>query len=230
MAERCSSEHIDRTPALVTTMMTTAMAIMRRRVRRPMPCGTSLPPDALRAQCACSASAPPPMATSATTPCPTVVPPTVMTTMVIGPLRRSRARASAPHPSCRPPVPPRLIARPDPRSSFTSPSPSAASARACPCADNDDHRNADDDGAPASTPRRIPSGTVGPACTGPVSTPGRSVCSAVEPASTIAVSAPRTIVRRAIGSACSIVFTRRRPAVSPADYGLVPAAIQKGWP
>ena len=121
-------------------------------------------------------------------------------------------------------------AKASPRASFTSPSPSAASARACPCADNDDHRDADDDGAPASTPRRIPSGTVGPACTGLVSTPGRSACSAVEPACTVAVRARRTIVRRSIGSACSGVVTCRRPAVSPADSGPIPAAIQKGWP
>ena len=41
----------------------------------------------------------------------------------------------------------RLTAKPDSRSSFTSPSPSAAPARARPCADDDVHRNADRHGA-----------------------------------------------------------------------------------
>jgi len=69
VADRCSGVRIDCTPTLVT--MITATAIVHRRVRPALP----LPPDELRAPCACPASAPSPMATSAATPCPTIVPP-----------------------------------------------------------------------------------------------------------------------------------------------------------
>ncbi len=68
-------------------------------------------PHGLQVPCACSASAPSPMATSAVTPCPTAMQPslhdpaspspTPSSTGVTSSLRRQRSQASSPRPACR---------------------------------------------------------------------------------------------------------------------------------
>ncbi len=86
-----------RAPPLPKMTMTMTVATAHRRVRQLPPCRTSPPGDELRDPCAGSPSVPPPMATSATTPRPTLVPPrlngpaspspALVTIMVIGQLR-----------------------------------------------------------------------------------------------------------------------------------------------
>ena len=69
---RASTPKLPLVPITVTIAIT--MAMVRRRVRPPTSCGSLVPQDDLHALCACSASAPSPMASSATTPRRTSVP------------------------------------------------------------------------------------------------------------------------------------------------------------
>ncbi len=87
------------------------MAMVHQQVRPLPPCRTSPPEDELRDPCAPSPSVPPPMATSAVTPCPTAMQPSLhdpasprpapSTTGVTSSLRRQRSQASSPRPACR---------------------------------------------------------------------------------------------------------------------------------
>ena len=91
--------------------MTMTIATAHRRVRPLPPCRTSPPGDELRDPCAPSPSVPPPMATSAATPCPTAMQPslhdpappspTPSTTGATSSLRRQRSQAASPRPACR---------------------------------------------------------------------------------------------------------------------------------